>query len=196
MRIGGRVLATSTTTYSNRSGTKLRRALGIWGLWCAAFAPVACGGETGCPRVLEASQVLNDGRALDGKVVCVRGMLLPVVVPQWESTSLIYELLPRRREKSARAGRALGMIEWSPEMGIEESLYKPDSFGILDRAKPGAGSSAPVDVTIRAMVEYKKNLFARLPPAIPESPQTEAMRGSRYKVELVVLEIVKVEGVQ
>ncbi len=175
---------------------KMLRALVIWGLWRVAFTPVAYGGEAGCPRVLEASQVLKDGRALDGKVVCVRGILRPVVVPQWESASLVYELLPIRREKSAKAGRALGMIEWSPDLGIEEGLYKPESFGILDRAKPGPGSGAPLDVTIRASVEYMKNLFAKLPPVIPDDPQTEAARASRYKVELIILEIIKVQSVR
>ncbi len=80
----------------------------------------------------------------------------------------------------------VGLVEWSPETGIREEYYKPDSFALLPQTRSANEQSRRVEVTIRAAVAYKKNLFASLPLNVPEE-----IRRARYDVELIVLEIVK-----
>ena len=163
------------------------------GTTCALVCVVASnmyGAEPRCPHVLDAAEVLKEARTLDGKIICVTGKLVPVNVPQWKS-SLIYELFPAKGSGKGSSTRRLGVLEWSPETGIDEKYYKPDSFDLLAGSTPGASTpTTPLYVTIRGAVEYMKNLFGRLPPIGSSAPQTRAMRTARYEVELVVLEII------
>jgi hypothetical protein len=86
----------------------------------------------------------------------------------------------------------VGLVDWSPETGIQEKYYKPESFDLLARTAPRAmsGRTHPLDVTIRAAVMYKRDFRARVPSVNPGTPETEAMRYARYDVELVVLQVV------
>src|ERR1700685_4005230 len=146
----------------------------IWGILCLAAASGPCLGEGGCARVLRVREVVRDARSLDGTIRCVRGLLTPKAIPQWHSASLVYELLPLRREQAPKFRQALGVIEWSPETGVDEALYNPDSFDLLNRATQAGGPTvAKLDVTIRVAVEYKKDLFRRLPQLTPENPRVE-----------------------
>ena len=163
-----------------------------WAVACV-IASWAYGADVPCSRVFSVSEVQRDGHRLDGKIICVRGKLAPEIVPQW-GAALTYELLPVNSSGRLSANGRLGMMEWSEETGVDEKYYKPDSFDLLRRATKRPGSLAtPLDVTVRGVVEYRKNLFGRLPPIVSSTSQTRAVRNSRYDVELVVVEIIAVK---
>jgi hypothetical protein len=61
-------------------------------------------------------------------------------------------------------------MDWSPETGISEESYKPESFDLpalvaLTKAlAKNAGEGYPLDVTLRGAVMYKRNRAARYHP--------------------------------
>jgi hypothetical protein len=117
---------------------------------------------------------------------------VPTPVLQW-SAQLLLELLPLGKKTLERPpAEKLGLLEWSPEIGLGEEFYKPDSFNLLsDRESPRDMTAHALDVTLRAVVMYKKNLRAKIPPVAPDVAQAQSMREARYEVELVVLEILR-----
>jgi hypothetical protein len=138
-----------------------------------------------CAHVFTIPEVTKNASQLQGKVVCLRGMFVKTLTPEWNST-IVSEMVPlpiKRRESNSMK---VGLVEWSPETGIREEYYKPDSFAILPQTSPASQPPRPLDVIIRAAVAYKKDLFASLPPNVPEE-----IRRARYDVELIVLEIIK-----
>jgi hypothetical protein len=162
------------------------------------FFARSLGWGAGCKHALSVAEVVRNAQALDGQIVCLRGLLTPIPVPQW-STELFQELLPLQaaRPTPSPADR-LGLEDWWPESGIDEQYYKPESFAMLTPADFPMQPVAPhqLDVTLRAAVMYKRNLRANIPPLAPGEPQQiEAMRRARYDVELVLLEIVKARRV-
>jgi hypothetical protein len=146
----------------------------------------------GCERVLGVAQVIMNASKLDGQVICVRGLVFPAPVPQW-SGELFQELvpLPTKPETTPSTSR-LGLLEWSPETGVDEKYYRPESFALLSRKNANTRLPAHLlDVTFRGAVMYKRHLRATLPPIASTTPEIEAMRHARYEVELVLLEIVR-----
>ena len=142
---------------------------------------------------MKVDQLLRRAASLDGQVVCVRGMVEETPIREW-SSALGYEMRPLRTgHAEALPVRAVGLLDWSPETGTDGEDYKPDSFDLLLKATSGVlpKSAYALDVTLHAAVMYRRNMFARVPPFSPTTPQIEAMRAARYHVELVVLEIVR-----
>ena len=143
-----------------------------------------------CTQVFTVPEVTKNASQLEGKIVCIRGMLVETLIPEWNST-LVSEMVPLPTKRRESSSMKLGLVEWSSETGIREEYYKPDSFAKFPQTSPASEPPRPLDVIVRAAVAYKKNLFGRLPPIFPITRQTEEMRRARYDVELIILEIIK-----
>lgn len=166
------------------------------GVICSLGQPVATSAE--CSRVFGVADVARNASRLDGRMICVRGMLVLTPVPQWNA-DLFDQLLPLTAGEAQRSTTPrLGLMDWSEETGVNGKDYKPDSFDLISAADPRVrtGSAGPMDVTLRAVVVYKKNLRSqltpfRITPFHPNPPEIESMRSAHYDVELVLLEVVR-----
>jgi hypothetical protein len=113
---------------------------------------------------------------------------------------LVQELVPAgewQRQKISDA-KKLGLVDWSPEMGGEPSLYKPDSFALLSAAaqeRHAGAAQLAFDVTLRAIVMYKKNLSAKAGMVLHPDVRSEVGNFTHHDIELVMLEILRVNAV-
>ena len=59
----------------------------------------------------------------------------------------------------------IGLVDWDKELGIDESLNRPESEGLLEKAAnrcPGIPKDElSFDAEFRAVVEYRKHLTER-----------------------------------
>jgi hypothetical protein len=160
-----------------------------------SFLPYAWAGE--CGSVLSVENVAKHAAALDGKIVCVRGIEPPSPVPEWD-TMMFTELvpIPYNEQRRPSADTTLGLLEWSPETGISEKYYKPDSFDLLlEGRSKGSKITNPLEVTLRAAVAYKRHLLSQTRPITPPAPSIDKMLAQQHSVELIVLEILRVRNI-
>jgi hypothetical protein len=111
----------------------------------------------------------------------------------------VYEAVPlSARQREPNANR-IGLMDWDKELGIDESLNRPESEDLLGRAAkrcPGIPKDElSFDAEFRAVVEYKKDLTERAYQALPPNLSAEKPRRTHYDVELVLLEFFKVTAV-
>jgi hypothetical protein len=90
----------------------------------------------------------------------------------------------------------VGLVDWEKELGGDASLYRPESYSLLETAAKACPRFSKADlgfqVEVKGIVEYKKGLFTRATEVFPPSFPAEAARKIHYDVELAVLEFVKV----
>ena len=151
-----------------------------------------CAVTLSCARVLSVAELIKTAPRLSGQLVCVRGRVTPVWLPQWKAT-LLTEMVPLSRKPTA-GGNTVGLLEWSEETGVSGKYYKPESFGLLSGSGPNPRGSPPnsLDVTLRGVVMYKKHLRSLIPPLAPGGEQVTALVSHPYDIELVIVEVVRV----
>ena len=161
-------------------GTMLARGLCLLALTVTARAE--------CKSALGVRDAVRNAQTLDGKPVCLHGMIVMT-----RGSTLVQELLPLPMKGRQVAKNRIGLVDWSPETGISEGQYRPESFDLLLAKEPGAPTEAGsrLSVTVRGVLMYKKNLRARVASVRPNSPEVRLMREARFEVELVLLEVVK-----
>ncbi len=173
------------------------RAIGILTTRLVGFCAVSLIAATpGCEPVLSVEKLAQTARQLDGKVVCARGVIRPSHIAGLDG-AMIQELLPLSEWKRNHVApeKTAGLIDWSAELGGEPSLYKPESWETLDRftEQRSAGSRCPIDVTLRAVVAYKKDLSGKIAERVPPELPWLSDALSHHDVEL--LEIIRVNSV-
>lgn len=139
-----------------------------------------------CGKVMTVNEVLRFARTLDSQVVCVRGTVRT-------DSGILFEMMPTTSDKLKR--QRIGLIEWSPETGVKARLYKPGSFKTLAIAmRPPSESVGSVflDITLRAVVFYKRHLLTKAAEMFPKTPQYSRIAGTAHETELVVVEILDV----
>jgi hypothetical protein len=91
------------------------------------------------------------------------------------------------------------LMDWDKELGIDDSLYRPESYALFDRAAQSCPSmrkdDLSYDVELRAVVEYKKSLTEHAYAALPPNLSNDAPRRNHYDTELVTLEFLEVTAV-
>jgi len=107
----------------------------------------------------------------------------------------VYEAVPLdAKERQADVNR-VGLTDWDRDMGIDESLYRPESETLLERAAkrcPGVSKDdVSFDAEFRAVVEYRKGLTERAYAALPPNLSAEKPHRNHYDTELVFLELLK-----
>lgn len=170
------------------------RVLVLWLLCMMGSLAARCGD---CKRVLTADEALKRAEVLDGQTVCVRGMAVPTSVAKWERGMLIQELKPTPAKRTAKVSGGLGLIGWGPESGLSGQGYDEESFSRL--AELPLDPPAPgyiLELTVRGVLMWHKNLRSKLPQADVYPPEVEAMRQARYEAELVMLKIVTAKWIK
>jgi hypothetical protein len=166
-------------------------------LTALCLATLSAAWSADCRHVLSVAQVVRNASKLDGRVVCIRGMLVPSVIPD-PSGVLIEQMVPLPGQRTtAPQAEKLGLMDWSPGMGIGEENYKPESFDLpaLAALAKNPGKRYPVDVTVRAAVMYKRSLRAKVPPMLAPTPEFESMRHARHDVEIIMLEFLQAKEI-
>jgi len=159
-------------------------------------APADLEREDRCARILGVEEVVRKALALDRKVVCVRALIEPeVLAGAPEGSARIFEAKPRAGRRSRGMESRLGLLSWDRELGIDETLHRPESYEKLEKLSEACqgkmGKRVRFDATFRAVVEYQRDLIRQafgggLPHAELALPSPR-----HYDVELVLLEIVK-----
>lgn len=134
-----------------------------------------------CDKVMTVSEVIRSAPKLDSHVVCVRGLV--------DVTGVLFEMTPLRGAKQNR--QTVGLIDWSPGMGIASSLYKPESFKLLSDIKRRTPS---LDITLRAGVFYKRHFLAEIEKKFSKNPEISKIPRTPHDVELIVLEILNAKN--
>lgn len=174
--------------------TKALRQLEICGAFLFLVHQVHVSAQ--CRMIYSVAEIASKAISLDGQIVCVKGMVAPMPIAEWDSARFVHELLPLPGKKASKAKDSikLGLVEWSPETGISEKQYNADSFDLLEAGWRDTRStvSHALNVTLRALLMYKKNLLSKVPPLIPPAPRVDLAIHAQYDIELVVLEILNV----
>jgi hypothetical protein len=153
-----------------------------------------------CPRIFTPAKVVQMAKDLDGQIICVRAMLRPLPIRDRASNSLfVYEVVPLDAKQRQLDANRIGLVEWDEELGIDKSLYRPESEKILVTAAnrcPGTlKNELSYDVEFRAVVEYKKNLTEHAYATLPPNLSAMAPRKTHYDIELVPLEYFKATAI-
>jgi hypothetical protein len=142
-----------------------------------------------CKGVLSVEIAIRNAPKLDGKSVCLAGIVRPIE----GTTFLIHEITSPARSGAAAKSPAIGIVDWSPETGTEESDYRPESFRMLEAYFVGQQNSGrSLRVVFRGMLMYKRDLFRRLDERLPPDLLYDSVRGLSYSVEFVLLEVLSV----
>jgi hypothetical protein len=160
------------------------------------FGAPAVVGAQNCKEVLAVDAAIKNSRSLNGKVICVRGILRPISDSKGTGV-MVHELISAER---ASAGQnAIGVMDWSVESGIDAQLYKPGSFRRLDELLEGIGGIRPsprIEVVFRGAIMNEKGLFKGLSSRLPRDTLYDPLRGLSYSVEFVLLEVISANKVQ
>ena len=158
-------------------------------------AAIAIASDARCAHIWDLTAVLKAARRLDNQVVCVNALLRPIP-SQGPSPVALYEFVPLEKEARLSNRSRAGLVDWDKELGIDESLYQPKSYNLLDiaaKACPNVSrQNLAFRVQVRCIVEYRKRLFARAAKTFP--PGFATARSANYDTELVVLEILKADA--
>ncbi len=176
----------------------------VWRFGVSILALVAASltafGATSCTNVLSLEKLMKEAYRFDSQVVCVRA-LLRSLRPQNKSFPFVhvFEAIPLDPKQGKLEIRRVGLLDWDEEFGVDEGLYRPESYDLLDRAARQCLSVSPNDITydvqMRAVVEYKKALTERAYSALSPNLANELPPLEHHDVELVVLEIVRATAV-
>jgi hypothetical protein len=152
-----------------------------------------------CARVLELRSITKAAKQLDGQIVCMRAMLRPISLDR-QLSSRFYEFV-RVGGPEPKSGGTLrvGLIDWDKELGIDESLYRPQSYDLLEKAAKTCGAAPQnnltFEVVVKGVVEYGKKLVARAAQTLPSQFQTADVRKFEYGTELVLLEFLRAKPI-
>jgi hypothetical protein len=154
----------------------------------------------GCSRVWSLGEVLRAAKRLDGQTICVHALLRPLPMGERSSAARsIYEAVPLGAKDRLHGNRA-GLVDWDKELGIDESLYRPEKSDRL-LAKAASRCAGPTqddivfDTIFRAVVEFGKGLTKRAYAALPPNLAHLRPHIANYDVELVFLEVLKTTAV-
>ena len=110
------------------------------------------------------AEVLRLAPQLDGKVVCVRGILKQVRFNDHDHLRISAPEMISVEEKRKQADEvdAVTIIDWSAETGFDEGLSKPDSFAKIQTVTSKETSATKVtlnDATLRVGIMYKRRFL-------------------------------------
>jgi hypothetical protein len=154
----------------------------------------------GCGRIWTPAELAKGAKRLDKQIVCVRALLRPLPERDRSVNSLfVYEAVPFDPKQRQLDANRIGLVDWDKELGIDESLNRPQSEGLLESAANGC-LGAPkdelsYDALFRAVVEYGKDLTDRAYAALPPNLSAEKPHRTHYDTELVFLEFLKVTAI-
>jgi len=168
--------------------------LGLLGLVVSATA------APGCARIWSPVELTKAAKRLDTQVVCVRALLRPLPLQDRSSVSVsVYEAVPLDATQRQLETNRIGLVEWDMELGIAESLHRPESYDLIEGGAskcPGiAKDELSFDAEFRAVVEHRKGLTERAYASPPPSLSPSMPRRTHYDTELVILEFLRVTGI-
>jgi hypothetical protein len=146
-----------------------------------------------CKEILSVDAAVRRARDLDGKVICLQGVLRPI--PTRDKTSAtIHEIVSDGSAGVGSRKTVIGVVEGSGAPGIDAGQYRPESFKLLDQAEKDI--SAPVVVVLRGALMNEKDLFKKLSARLPRDPMYDPLRDLAYSVEFVLLEVISAKPIQ
>jgi hypothetical protein len=166
-------------------------------LICLVLPAVSTRAADGCARFWTPAELAKKSKRLDRQIICVRALLRPLPKEDRSSMSLfVYEAVPLDAKLRQLDANRIGLVDWDKELGIDESLNRPESEDLLERAAnrcPGIPKDElSFDAEFRAVVEYRRDLTERAYAVLPPNLSTEKPRRTHYDTELVFLEMLKV----
>jgi hypothetical protein len=167
-----------------------------WRLLYAMYAPYfqELAAAEDCRRVMTVDGAISNARRLNGKIVCVRGVVEPSVY-SWRTAALVFKMHNGRDADGWRKRREIGVIDWAPETGVDAALYKPDSFKLFDRIPNSPESGKPLAVVFRGAIMCRKGFLRQLAARLPTGELYDPVRGLSFPVELVVVEVVSANAI-
>ncbi len=158
-----------------------------------AGASISGASET-CGDPLSVRTALRRARVLDGKIICIKGLVYPVAAPKSAGRALfVNELFPTGVRVSMREkGLAIGLVEGSADAGPGHTQYVSDSFKKIDAQwEENARTQPVIAVVLRGVIMRDKGLAKKVAAQLPsDDPYYNPLRMASHRVELVILEVV------
>lgn len=146
-----------------------------------------------CGKVLSVGQLIRSAQHLQGQIVCVRGILL--ISNSYDDVPLVAEELLSPEQIARGSADAVGLISWSPETGVPDDLFKPESEELLTNAQARCKRACVVDVTFLGGVMYQKRMLEKIRKMFEGKYGVGWLPGTQRDVELVTLQVVKVNRI-
>lgn len=152
-----------------------------------------------CARTLPLSEALGRAKLLDGQVICVRALVRPLPPEDRSSPDLYtYEAVADAPAAFGESAGRAGLLDWDPSLGVNKSLYKPESYELIESAArkcEAVAERAELETVFKAAIFYKRDLIERAYEALPPGVREDAPRRRHYDTELVILEVLNATAV-
>lgn len=143
-----------------------------------------------CKDVLTVDHVIRYARSLNGKIVCIKGVLRPIR-DSTKTSVFIHELTSKAGADARSRKEVIGVMEGSGDAPVGADQYKPQSFKLLDLLSENVPPA--LDVVLRGAIMHEKGLFRKLSARLPSDSLYDPFRSLSYSVEFVLLEVVSVK---
>jgi hypothetical protein len=147
-----------------------------------------------CATVYSVEEVIQKSRFLDGKSICIVG-LIRVRVSREGSQKLAFEIESKKPLVLANRGKArIGIVDVAETEGIFLNQYKPNSFELLDvaaslkNARPDA--EYVLEVEIKGAIVLNKKIQKRIVEQWPSDYPIKAPAFKPNRFELILLEVL------
>lgn len=151
-----------------------------------------------CKTVLSVSELSRQAPQLDGKVVCIRGVLRQASLGGGSKSRVVApEMISTEQLKAGvKEPDTVGVIDWDAETGFSPDFYRPDSFSPIEQPSERQGRTPAnvtlVDITARVGVMYKRHFLEKAREAANHVLGEGSIQGQQRDVEVVLLQVIRV----
>jgi hypothetical protein len=146
-----------------------------------------------CPKVYSVEEVIQSSRLLNGKTICVAGLIRSRI--GWGIGTFAWGVESRKASSAAKKGRRrIGIVDGAEAKGVPRNQYKPASFELLEvDASPknvGPDGEYVHEVEVRGVFVLDKQIVKGLMKNWPRDYPFEPPSFEANRFEFLLLEVL------